>query len=106
MNELVKIENNELIIPEEITNKIKNFYEAKKEMEYQESLLKEALLEVMPNYPEPTAKVGGLKITYRKETIATTCDTTRLKKERPVIFEEFSKQSSRKASVSISLAEE
>ena len=44
MNEIVKIENGEVIVAEEVIDQIIEFNKAKKEMEYQEKLLKDGLM--------------------------------------------------------------
>lgn len=98
-NEIVKVENNEIVVSQEIVNKIIEFNKAKKEMEYQEKLLKEGLMNAMQEVGMEHFSINGLSATIRKGSIRTTLDTTRLKTECPDIYESYSKTSETKPSL-------
>jgi len=93
MNELVKVENNDIIIAEEFRNKLIEFEKVKKEIEYQSELLKSELLELMPQIGKDRIILDGILITYKKGSKRTTIDTKRLKEENPEIAELYQKTS-------------
>lgn len=105
MEELVKIENGEITIAEEIVNKIIEFNKAKKEMEYQEKLLKDGLMEAMNNLGIKRFIINGLSATIKDGSTRTTIDSKRLKEECPDIYEAYSKTSEVKSSITLSVAE-
>lgn len=105
MEELVKIENGEITIAEEIVNKIIEFNKVKKEMEYQEKLLKDGLMEAMNNLGIKRFTINGLSATIKDGSTRTTIDSKRLKEECPVIYEAYSKTSEVKSSITLSVAE-
>lgn len=105
MEELVKIENGEITIAEEIVNKIIEFNKVKKEMEYQEKLLKDGLMEAMNNLGIKKFIINGLSATIKDGSTRTTIDSKRLKEECPDIFEAYSKTSEVKSSITLSVAE-
>lgn len=106
-SELVKLENNQLIINEEFKNKLIQFNQLKKEMEYQESLLKSELVELMPKIgkDEEPIIMDGIMISYKKGYTRTSIDSSKLKKEKPEIFEEYQKESKVNPTVIIKVAE-
>ena len=105
MEELVKIENGEITVAEEIVNKIIEFNKAKKEMEYQEKLLKDGLMEAMNNLGIKRFIINGLSATIKDGSTRTTIDSKRLKEECPDIYEVYSKTSEVKSSITLSVAE-
>ena len=105
MEELVKIENGEITVAEEIVNKIIEFNKAKKEMEYQEKLLKDGLMEAMNNLGIKKFIINGLSATIKDGSTRTTIDSKRLKEECPVIYKAYSKTSEVKSSITLSVAE-
>ena len=105
MEELVKIENGEITVAEEIVNKIIEFNKAKKEMEYQEKLLKDGLMEAMNNLVIKKFIINGLSATIKDGSTRTTIDSKRLKEECPDIYEAYSKTSEVKSSITLSVAE-
>lgn len=105
MEELVKIENGEITVAEEIVNKIIEFNKAKKEMEYQEKLLKDGLMEAMNNLGIKKFIINGLSATIKEGSTRTTIDSKRLKEECPDIYEAYSKTSEVKSSITLSVAE-
>lgn len=105
MEEIVKVENGQVVVAQEMINKIIEFEKYKKEMEYQEKLLKEGLMEAMNEVGIKKFIVNGLSATIKDGTTRTTIDSKRLKEELPDIFEEYSKTSVVKPSITISVAE-
>ena len=103
--DLVRIENNEIIVENEVIEKIKEFYKQKKEMEYQEKLLKEGLMEAMNLIGKENFIVDGLSATIRKGTTRTSIDSTRLKNECPEIYESYLKTSEVKPSIILTIAD-
>lgn len=105
MNEIVKVENGEITIAEELINKIIEFNKTKKEMEYQEKILKEGLMEVMNQIGLKKFIINGLSATIKDGTTRTTIDSKRLKEECPDIYEEYSKTSEVKSSIILAVSE-
>lgn len=105
MEELVKIENGEITVAEEIVNKIIEFNKAKKEMEYQEKLLKDGLFEAMNELGIKKFIINGLSATVKDGSTRTTIDTKRLKEECPDIYEAYSKTSEVKSSLILTVAD-
>lgn len=89
-NEIVKIENNEIIIPNELVQRIIEFKRMQKEMDYQEKLLKEGLMKALNTIGKKNFSVNGLSATIREGSKRTTLDTKRLKTECPDIYEAYS----------------
>ncbi len=105
MKEIVEIKNNEIIIQNEIVEKIKEFYKQKKEMEYQEKLLKDGLMKAMQQIGKENFIIDGLSATIRKGTTRTSIDSTKLKEECPEIYEAYSKTSEVKPSITLTIAD-
>lgn len=93
MNELVRLENNEIIISSEYKNKLIEFEKVKKEIEYQSDLLKSELLEIMPQIGKERLILEGLSITYRKGSTRKSFDSKAFQKDSPEIYEKYIKES-------------
>lgn len=104
MEEIVKVENGQVVVAQEMINKIIDFEKYRKEMEYQEKLLKEGLMEAMNEVGIKKFIVNGLSATIKDGTTRTTIDSKRLKEELPDVYEEYSKTSEVKPSITISVA--
>ena len=104
-SEIVKVENNEIIVAQEIVNKIIEFNKAKKEMEYQEKLLKDGLMEAMNSVGLKKFIINGLSAVIKDGTTRTTIDSKRLKEECPDIYEAYSKTSEVKPSLTLTVEE-
>ena len=89
MNEIVKIKDGKITVAQEVVNQIINFNKAKKEMEYQEKLLKEGLMEAMQEIGMSSFSTNGLSATIRKGSTRTTLDSKKLKSECPEIWETY-----------------
>ena len=103
MMELVKFENGQIVVAQEIINAIVEFEKQALEMKLKQDELKQKLLEAMEennitNWETPN---GEIKVSYRKPSTRTTIDSTRLKNELPDIYEEYSKISKVKSSITM-----
>ena len=105
MNEIVKIEEGKVVVAEEIVNKIIEFNKLKKEMEYQEKLLKDGLMEAMNQVGITKFIVNGLSASIKSGSTRTTIDSKRLKEECPDIYEAYSKETEVKSSITLTIAE-
>ena len=99
MNEIVKIENNEIIIKEEFIKKYKEFKKVQLEMEIAEKEFKEELKNAMELIGKENIILDGFSASLRKGSTRTTLDTARIKKELPQIYEEYSKTSETPSSI-------
>ncbi len=106
MNELVKIENNEIILDKQYVEEYRNALKIIKKWE----LGNKEVLQAIKDYMESTGKtepikLDGLEFNYRKGTTRTTIDSKRLKEECSDIYEEYSKTSLVSSSVSVKIVE-
>ena len=101
--ELVKVENGEIVVAQEIVNQIVNFKKEMLKMELLEKQLKEEIKEAMEKNNVTSLEFGELKIKYRSASTRTNIDSKRLKEELPDIYEEYSKTSEVASSISISV---
>lgn len=105
MEEIVKIEEGQIIVPNEVIKKIVEFNKLKKEVEYQEKLLKDGLMKAMQEVGKESFCIEGLSATIRKGSTRTTVDSTRLKNECPDIYEAYSKTSEVAPSLVLTISE-
>lgn len=103
--ELVKVENGEIVVAQEIINAIVEFEKKALEMKLKQEELKENLKQAMEknNVTKWKSPDGRLKVTYRSATTRTSLDSKKLKEELPDIYEEYSKTSEVASSISISV---
>ena len=99
--ELVKVEQGQIVVAQEIINAIVQFEKQALEMKLKQDELKQKLLEAMEennitNWETPN---GEIKVSYRKSSTRTTLDSKRLKEELPDIYEEYSKTTAVKSSI-------
>lgn len=99
--ELVKVENNEIVISQDFINDFKEFQKIKLAMELKEKEFKEELKEAMELTGKTEILLNGFSATYRKGSVRTTIDTKRLKAEQPEIAKQYEKTSEASASVVI-----
>ncbi len=99
--ELVKVENNEIVISQDFINDFKEFQKIKLAMELKAKELKEELKEAMEKTGKKEILLDGFSATYRKGSVRTTIDTKRLKAEQPEIAKQYEKTSEASASVVI-----
>lgn len=103
MNELVKIENNEIVISEDFRKKLINFEKLKKEIEYQSDVLKSELVDLMPKIGKERIILDGISISYRKGGTRKSFDSKTFQKENPDIYEEYLKVSEFNPSIVIKI---
>lgn len=101
--ELVKVENGNITVVEEVVNQIVAFEEEKLKMDLIEKELKEKLKDAMKQNNITKLDLGRLKVSYRNASTRTTVDSKKLKEELPDIYEEYSKTSNVSSSISISV---
>ena len=105
MNEIVKVENGQVIVAEDVINQIKEFNKAKKEMEYQEKLLKDGLMNAMNELGITKFIINGLSAQIKAGSTRVTIDSKRLKEECPEIYKAYSKETEVKPSIVLTIAE-
>lgn len=105
MNELVKIENNEIIVKKGAIEQLKNFYELKAKMDIMEKELKQSLKEVMEEKGIKKFIVNGLCASIKDSTTRTTIDSKKLKEECPDIYKEYSKTTDVASSITLTFSE-
>lgn len=104
-NELVKAEEGQLIIAQQIQNQLIAFEKQRKEIEKKEKEMKAKLYEVMKEngitgYESNDKKI---KISLSDDGITETIDKERLFLEKPDIFREYVKETPRKGSIRITI---
>ena len=105
MNELVEIKNNQITLQQDMVQKIKDFNKLKKEMEYQEKLLKQGLMEAMMKLGIQNFATDGISASIKSGYIRHAVDTTALKKEEPEIYDRFLKDTEVKATISLTIGD-
>ena len=105
MNELVKIENNQILIPNEVIENLKEFQKAKAKMDITEKELKEGLKSAMEKVGLKKFIVNGLCASIKDATTRTTVDSKRLREECPDIYEAYSKTSPVSSSITLTFEE-
>lgn len=104
LNELVTInDNNEIILKEEVVKKIDEFNKAKKEIEYQEKLLKAGLLEAMETLDLKTLDIGNVHATYKDSYVRKSVDTAKLKRDG--LYEVYEKETLVKPSITLKVGD-
>ena len=104
MNELVKIENNEIVVTEQsFIDEYANYLKWKKETELKDKEFKQALADKMEQLGKKSINVGKLIITLKKATTRTSIDTKKLKEELPDVYQDYSKTTPVASSVVISV---
>ena len=89
MNEIVSVKDGKITVAEDMVNKIIEFNKAKKEMEYQEKLLKEGLLNAMKETGIKNFVINGLSATVKEGSTRTTINSKRLKTECHDIYKAY-----------------
>ena len=98
-NNLIVLENNELELTKEGIQFIRKLQKAKVEVAKMEEQLKEMFIEKMEanGIDKFISADGTFKATYVKETTSKTFDSKRFKEEKPDVYEEYLKETTRKA---------
>lgn len=105
MNELIRVEENTLIVAEKYIEQIKDFERKRKLIDEKEKEFKEQLLEVMQEYGIKSYESPdkSLKITYVPETLSTTFDSKAFRDYDFDTYQKFLKDVNRKASVRMTI---
>ncbi len=101
MNELVKIENNDIVIDSDFIEKYRNFKKIQLEMDLMEKDFKAKLKEAMEKLGKDKFIVEGFSAKIKAGYTTKRFDSARFKKECPEIYEEYSKDSSVSSSIII-----
>ena len=101
MDELVKIENNDIVIDSDFIEKYRNFKKIQLEMDLMEKDFKAKLKEAMEKLGKDKFIVEGFSAKIKAGYTTKRFDSARFKKECPEIYEEYSKDSSVSSSIII-----
>lgn len=101
MNELVKIENNEIILNESFIKQYRDFKKLQLEMDLMEKDLKAKLKDAMEMLGKDKFIVDGFSAKIKAGYTTTRFDSARFKKECPEIYEEYLKESSVSSSITL-----
>lgn len=101
MNELVKIEKNEIVIDSDFIEKYRNFKKLQLEMDLMEKDLKAKLKEAMELLGKDKFIVDGFSAKIKAGYTTSRFDSARFKKECPDIYNEYLKESSVSSSITI-----
>ena len=104
-NEIVKVEDNQVLVANETIEKIKEFKKEKARMDILEKELKTKLKEAMEKVGIKKFIVNGLCANIKEGTTRTSIDSKRLKEECPDIYEEYSKTTPVSSSISLTFEE-
>lgn len=104
-NELVKIEDNKIVVAEEVIEQFKNFIKLKEEFDLKEKELKQGLKEAMEKLEIKKFVANGLCATIKEATVRKSLDTTRIKTEMPDIYEEYLKETPVSSSITLTIAD-
>lgn len=101
MNELVKIEKNEIVIDSDFIEKYRNFKKLQLEMDLMEKDLKAKLKEAMELLGKDKVILDGFSAKIKAGYTTSRFDSARFKKECPDIYNEYLKESSVSSSITI-----
>lgn len=104
-NELLKIEDNKIVVAEKIIKDIQKFQKMKLKMDLMQEELKENLKNAMEQtgvdkYVSPD---GTIVVNYFPERTSKRFDSTKLKKDNPELYEEYLKDTTTKAYVKLTV---
>ena len=99
MNELVKIENNDIVINNEFIEKYKNFKKIQLEMELMEKDLKVKLKDALESLGKDKVIINGFSAKIKAGYTTQRFDSARFKKECPDIYNEYIKESTVSSSI-------
>lgn len=101
MDELVKVENNEITINQEWIEKYKNFKRVQLEMDLAEKGFKEDLKYAMEVTGKQSLILDGFSATIRKGSTRVTLNSKKLKEDLPDIYEQYSKETETSSSITL-----
>lgn len=104
-NELLKIEDNKIVVAEKVIKDINKFQKMKLKMDLMQEELKENLKTAMEQigadkYISPD---GTIVVNYFPERTSKRFDSTKLKKDNPELYEEYLKDTTTKAYVKLTV---
>lgn len=100
---LVIINNNNIELTEKASLTLSMILKQETEIKMFKERLKEEMVDAMEKTNRKTYEDNNIRIIYKKGSTRTTIDSKRLKEEQPTIFDEYSKTSETKASISMEL---
>lgn len=103
MNNLVEVKNGKILIASDFTKEYAKFQKEVLEMDLKIKEIKEKVKEKMEENNILTFEDDYIKMVYKKPSIRTTVDSKRLKTECPDIYEEYSKTSNVKSSITVEI---
>lgn len=108
MSDIIKVEENTLIITQKAVSQIKEFERTKKAIEEKEKEFKEQLIAAMEEYGIKTYESPdkSLQITYVPETLSTTFDSKALKDDDFDTYQKYLKDTYRKPSIRMTIRED
>lgn len=101
MNELVRIENNDIVIDSDFIEKYRNFKKLQLEMDLAEKDLKAKLKDAMEMLGKDKVILDGFSAKIKAGYTTSRFDSARFKKECPDIYDEYLKESSVSSSITI-----
>ncbi len=99
--ELVKIENNEIVLDNKFVEKYRNFKKMQLEMELAEKELKTKLKEAMESLGKDKLILDGFSAKIKAGYTTQRFDSTRFKKECPEIYDQYLKESAVSSSITL-----
>lgn len=105
MNELAKIENGKIVVAEEVIKQINKFQKTKLKMDLMQEELKDNIKKLMEQIGADKwiSNDGTVVVNYFPERTSKRFDSTRLKNEKPELYEEFLKESITKSYVKLTV---
>ena len=105
MNELAKIENGKIVVAEEVIKQINKFQKTKLKMDLMQEELKDNIKKLMEQIGADKwiSNDGTVVVNYFPERTSKRFDSTRLKSEKPELYEEFLKDSVTKSYVKLTV---
>lgn len=105
MNELAKIENGKIVVAEEVIKQINKFQKTKLKMDLMQEELKDNIKKLMEQIGADKwiSNDGTVVVNYFPERTSKRFDSTRLKNEKPELYEEFLKESITKPYVKLTV---
>lgn len=105
MEELVRVENGAVVIPQNTLQKIQQLNQIKKELETYEKSFREQLLKVMTENSIKTIDTEFARITYKEPTTRMSINTADFKLRYPEVYQDVIEESEVKASLLIKYKE-
>lgn len=103
MSDLIKVENNEVIVAQELIDEITKTEMMAKEVKDRQDEMKSAILKAMEENGIKQIKNDMFTISYTEAHTSERFDSTAFKKDMPNLYEKFLKESNVKSSIRITL---